>query len=131
MFYQQNEKSSFQFNLVGKYQNPDNQSNSGPLFEQGDFLMHAAKINPQVQHFITEVSVKGEVLAHLYFQIMPFKGSELKSYIPQGEGCLFNKTMEAIVDLALERVNWNLAVLGNVFVTGDNGQYWRTDKLTD
>lgn len=131
MFYQQNKKFSFQFNLVGKYQNPDNQSNSGPLFEQGDFLLHAAKINPQVQHFITEVSAKGEVLAHLYFQIMPFKGSELKSYIPQGEGCLFNKTMGAIVDLALERVNWNLAVLGNVFVTGDNGQYWKTDKLTD
>ena len=118
MFYQQTEKSSFQFKLVGNYQTSDNQSKSGPLFEQADFLVHSAKINPQVQHFITEVSVKGEVFAHFYFQIMPFKGSELKSYIPQGEDCLINKTMEAIIDLALERVNWNLAVLGNVFIIG-------------
>lgn len=131
MFYQQTEKSSFQFKLVGNYQTSDNQSKSGPLFEQADFLVHSAKINPQVQHFIIEVSVKGEVFAHFYFQIMPFKGSELKSYIPQGENCLINKTMEAIIDLALERVNWNLAVLGNVFITGDNGQYWKTDKLAD
>ena len=131
MFYQQTEKSSFQFKLVGNYQTSDNQSKSGPLFEQADFLVHSAKINPQVQHFIIEVSVKEEVFAHFYFQIMPFKGSELKSYIPQGENCLINKTMEAIIDLALERVNWNLAVLGNVFITGDNGQYWKTDKLAD
>lgn len=129
MFYQQTEKTSFQFKLVGNYQTLD--SKSGPLFEQADFLAHSIKINPQVKHFIIEVSVKGEVFGHLYFQIMPFKGSELKSYIPQGENCLINKTMEAIVDLALERVNWNLAVLGNVFVTGDNGQYWKTEKLAD
>ncbi len=132
MFYQETKKSSFQFKLVDNYQTWNNQGDQGrAFFEHADFIAHSIKIHPQVKHFTTEVSKKGKVFAHFYFQIMPFKGGELKSYIPQGEDCLINKTMEAIVDLALERVNWNLAVLGNVFVTGDNGQYWETDELTD
>jgi len=95
------------------------------LFSSESFLNQSKRICPQLRHEILEVKKDGHPIARLYFQIMPFKGKELKAYIPeQEENCILNKTMEAIVDLALERVNWNLAVLGNVFITGDNGQYW-------
>jgi predicted N-acyltransferase len=94
------------------------------LFETDSFLYHSKTICPQLRHEFLEVSKDGKFLGKLYFQIMPFKGSELKSYIPDQESpCFINKTMEALIDLALERVNWSLAVLGNVFITGDNGQY--------
>lgn len=98
------------------------------LFSSDSFLNQSKQICPQVRHEILEVKKNNQIIAKLYFQIMPFKGSELRSYLPdQEEPCILNKTMEAIVDLALERINWNLAVLGNVFITGDNGQYWLTE----
>lgn len=130
MFHQSKKKSKFSFRLIENFQDLRAENYHGDVFyAQCDFLKHSSIINPQVKHVVIEASDGQEVLANFYFQIMPFKGSELKSYIPQGEDCIINKTVEAIVDLALERVNWNLAVLGNVFVTGDNGQFWRNKKL--
>ena len=132
MFYHQAKKSKFNFNIIEDYQSIDSKENlNAPFFAKSDFLKHSADVNPQVRHIMIEASSDNKTLANFYFQIMPFKGSELKSYIPQGEDCIINKTMEAMVDMALERVNWNLAVMGNVFVTGDNGQYWKTDNLAD
>lgn len=92
------------------------------LFENPTFLKQSALISKHIQHQVIEVYQHDEKIGLLYFQIMPFKGDELRSYIPESEDCIINKTLEAIVDLALERVNWNLAVLGNVFITGDKGQ---------
>ncbi|MCD8528875.1 MAG: hypothetical protein LRY27_02645 [Chitinophagales bacterium] len=60
----------------------------------------------------------------MLFQLLPFKGKELNAYIPKEQKCFVNKTIEALVDLALDRINWKLLVLGNVFFTGDNGQIW-------
>jgi predicted N-acyltransferase len=97
------------------------------FFSSKEFLANTQYICPQLQHHILEIKKEGVVLGNLYFQVMPFKGAELKSYIPQNEICLISKTMEAIVDMALDRIHWNLAVLGNVFITGDNGQYWLSD----
>lgn len=106
------------------YPEVSNETIPANLFESDSFLYYSKNICPQLKHEFLEVSKDDKVLGKLYFQIMPFKGSELKSYIPDQESpCFINKTMEAIVDLALERVNWNLAVLGNVYITGDNGQY--------
>ncbi|MEZ4979216.1 MAG: hypothetical protein R2772_07945 [Chitinophagales bacterium] len=92
------------------------------LFSTPSFIKQSAQVSKHIQHQVVEVFQQKEKLALLYFQIMPFKGDELRSYIPEGEDCIINKSLEAIVDLALERVNWNLAVLGNVFLTGDKGQ---------
>lgn len=132
MFYHQAKKSNFDFKLIDDIQSIDSEQNIEDLFyAQSSFIHHSALISQQVRHVVIEASSAGNTLANFYFQIMPFKGSELKSYIPQGQDCLINKTMEAIVDMALERVNWNLAVLGNVFFTGDNGQYWQSAKLAD
>jgi hypothetical protein len=132
MFYHQAKKSKFNFNIIEDYQSIDStEPLNAPFFAKSDFLKHSADVNPQVRHIMVAASSDNKTLANFYFQIMPFKGSELKSYIPQGEDCIINKTMEAMVDMALERVNWNLAVMGNVFVTGDNGQYWKTDNLAD
>lgn len=97
---------------------------SKSIFASRSFLKETVDANPQIDHKILEVKEDKEVLAYFYYQIMPFKGSELKSYIPNGENCIVNKTVEALLDMALERVNWSLAVLGNVFITGDNGQFW-------
>lgn len=130
MFHHPQKKSKFTFRLIENFQDLRAENYHGDvLYAQCDFLKYSSLIHSQVKHVVVEASEGNEVLGNFYFQIMPFKGSELKSYIPQGENCLFNKTLEAIVDLALERVNWKLAVLGNVFVTGDNGQFWRNKNL--
>lgn len=92
------------------------------LFKDPAFIKQGALISKHIQHQVVEIYKQNEKIGLLYFQIMPFKGDELRSYIPESEDCIINKTLEAIVDLALERVNWNLAVLGNVFLTGDKGQ---------
>ena len=116
--------SPFTFKIVQQAADLNFQVVKPTLFAEPRFLAHTAEFNPHIDHEVVEVKNGDEVIANLYYQIMPFKGSELKSYIPNGEDCIINKTMEAIVDLALERINWSLAVLGNVFITGDNGQYW-------
>jgi hypothetical protein len=124
-------KYSYIFNSI----NPQFSSEvvADDFFSTDSFLNQCKRICPQVRHEILEVKRDNQTIGRLYFQIMPFKGSELRSYIPGQEApCILNKTMEAIVDLALERVNWNLAVLGNVFITGDNGQYWSEElKATE
>ncbi len=102
----------------------DTPSNS--LFSQLYFIRQTAHINPQLQHHLLEVDYNNNILGYLYFQSMPFKGKELNTYIPQNQECFFNKTVEKVVDIALDRISWNLMVLGNVFITGDNGQYWNS-----
>jgi len=97
------------------------------LFTKLKFIQQTAIINPQLQHHLLEVNYNNNSLGYLYFQIMPFKGKELSTYIPQNQECFFNKTVEKVVDIALDRINWNLMVLGNVFITGDNGQYWKSE----
>lgn len=130
MHHKQSSKLKYQFNTLDLESSPSVKEEV--LFSSKAFLKFTTKICPQLRHEIIEVRKDQEYLGKLYFQIMPFKGSELKSYMPeQEESCLINKTLEAIVDLALERVNWNLAVLGNVFITGDNGQYLNEDISED
>lgn len=120
-------KESYQFHLV------DLSSIAKPLsatsynsFSDFNFIRETALINPHIQHHLVQVDFENNILGYLYFQTMPFKGKELNTYIPQNQECFLNKTVEKVVDIALDRINWNLMVLGNVFITGDNGQYWKT-----
>ncbi|MEZ4916091.1 MAG: peptidogalycan biosysnthesis protein [Chitinophagales bacterium] len=94
------------------------------LYDNIDFIYTFQNIIENIRHQIVIIKEQNEVVGQLYFQCMPFKGKELATYIPQESRCFLNKTVEAIVDIALDRINWNLAVLGNVFITGDNGQAW-------
>lgn len=71
-----------------------------------------------------------ETIGVFYFQIIPFKGSQLKNYIPTSQNKIWNITFQNLVDCYLDGVNWQLAVLGNIFITGDNGQYWNKNIST-
>lgn len=66
-----------------------------------------------------------EIFGVFYFQIVDFKGNQLKNYIPTNQNKIWNVTFQNLVDCYLDGVNWQLAVLGNIFITGDNGQYWK------
>lgn len=96
-------------------------------FMNTDFIFKCKTINQSIHHYVIEAKNKNGILVRFYFQVMPFKGSELKSYIPKSETCLLNKTLDSVLDLALDRVNWELAVLGNVYITGESGQKWFQD----
>lgn len=118
----------YSFHLIDLFnKNSITENQNFNLFSDLYFIQQTALINPQIQHHLLEVNYAENTLGHLYFQTMPFKGKELSTYIPQNQECFFNKTVEKVVDIALDRINWNLMVLGNVFITGDNGQYWNTD----
>lgn len=121
-------KNPYSFQLI-ELTNADTllKTQNSSLFSDINFIQQTALINPHIQHHLLEVKYVDHVLGHLYFQTMPFKGKELSTYIPQNQECFLNKTVEKVVDIALDRINWNLMVLGNVFITGDNGQYWETE----
>lgn len=97
---------------------------SDNLYDKADFIGAFQAIAKNIHHQIVVIKQEDEIIGQLYFQCMPFKGKELSSYIPQESRCLLSKTVEALVDLALDKIHWNLAVLGNIFITGDNGQVW-------
>lgn len=98
------------------------------LFSTKQFLHFTAKNNPQIIHRWIIVKENNTCIAGLYFQLVYFKGNQLKSYMPDSGKSIINTAMQGMVDCFLDKVHWKLAVLGNIFVTGDNGQYW-TKKI--
>jgi len=95
------------------------------IFSSYDFLAFTANINPTLQHRWIIVNVNNEPVGGLYFQLVNFKGEQLKNYLPEKEKSFINSTIQNLADCFLDKVNWKLAVLGNVFITGENGQYWQ------
>lgn len=118
-------QQKFQFNFAEDLQTLHlNLPHTQNLFSQATFLQKFQQVAYNIHHQVVVIKQGENVVGQLYFQIMPFKGKELATYIPQESRCFLGKTVEALVDLALERINWKLAVLGNIFITGDNGQTW-------
>ena len=108
------------------YNNLDNtvyweQNLGDSIFEKKPFLNANVISNQNIRYVFAEVVKNNELIAKLLIQIVPFEGSELKNYLSEDVSCLVKATIETV----LEKVNWELAVIGNLFVSGDNGQYWK------
>jgi predicted N-acyltransferase len=99
------------------------------LFSQYDFLKNTANSNPSILHHWVLVYEEKKLIGGLYFQIVRFRGAQLKSYLPEKEKNILNSTLQNLVDCFLDNVDWKLAVLGNIFISGDNGQHW-TDGIS-
>ncbi|MGB1247246.1 MAG: hypothetical protein ACPG4Z_00065 [Chitinophagales bacterium] len=106
--------------------NKENWTSSPVLFKQYDFLQKTIEANPHLDYKIVEIKENNELIAQLFFQVVQFEGNELKSYLPENKNFL-GKAFKSFVDCALQKVNWSLAVLGNIFITGENGQYWKKE----
>jgi hypothetical protein len=67
----------------------------------------------------------------IYFQIVKFEGAQLINYFPAGNSFLLN-TGRKLTSLFLNRLNMNMLVSGNIFMTGENGYYFSNtiDKPT-
>jgi hypothetical protein len=67
----------------------------------------------------------------IYFQIVQFEGLQLINYFPEGNSFLLRqlKTFTASI---LKRLNPQMLVSGNIFMTGENGFYFSNsiDKAT-
>lgn len=96
------------------------------IFSTHNFLAFTANTNPSIQHRWIIVNIDNLPVGGLYFQIVNFKGAQLKNYLPEKEKTFLNNTIQNLADCFLDKVDWRLAVLGNIFVTGDKGQYWQT-----
>lgn len=101
------------------------------IFSTGQFQQFTASNNPQLNHRWLIVKENEKNVAGLYFQIVDFRGEQLKSYMPESGKSIINNAMQSMVDCFLDKVHWKLAVLGNIFVTGDNGQYWTINIKTE
>lgn len=89
-------------------------------FESPKFLNAICEANHHIDYFFVEITKENKLVGKLFFQVLPFEGKELKSYISDESPCFVKASIGSI----LEKVNWQMAVLGNLFVSGDNGQYW-------
>ena len=96
------------------------QNFSSSIFEKHFFLQSTVKSNPDINYVFAEVLLRNELVGKLLIQILPFNGSELKTYISDESPCI----VKATIDTVLDKINWKLAVIGNLFVSGDNGQFW-------
>lgn len=96
------------------------------LFSTKSFLQATANCNPHINHMWILAKESNSTLGVLYFQCIPFNGSELKSYKPGKIDGFLSGTKQALVDCVLDKINWRLAVLGNIFITGENGQYFHS-----
>ncbi len=102
---------------------------STSCLEHPDFLQTMVYSNPDIQYRFAEVtSLKGELVGRLFIQLLPFKGKELKSYLAEDSSCF----VRAAVETVLDKINWKMAVFGNLFVSGDDGQHWEENvSMTD
>ena len=98
---------------------------NGNLFITKNFLNTTALTNPSLEHRWVTVRENGDLLGALYFQLIPFDGNELKSYRPSDTSGFFSTTKQAVIGCVLEKIQWKLAVLGNVFITGEDGQHFK------
>lgn len=97
------------------------------LFERFSFQQTNKNSHTHIKQRWILAKSETETIGIFYFQIIPFKGNQLKNYIPASQNKIWNATFQNLVDCYLDGVNWQLAVLGNIFITGDNGQYWNKD----
>jgi predicted N-acyltransferase len=94
------------------------------MFSHYEFLKNTAISNPGILHHWVFIYEKEQLAGGLYFQIVRFRGAQLKSYLPEKENSFLSITLQNVVDCFLDNVDWKLAVLGNIFISGDNGQHW-------
>lgn len=92
------------------------------IFEKEPFLNANVIANKDIKYVFTEIVKNDKLIAKLLIQVIPFEGNELKNYLSEDVSCLVKATIETV----LEKVSWKLAVIGNLFISGDNGQYWQT-----
>lgn len=101
--------------------------NQEGLFQKFKFQYANQNCHTHLQQRWIVAQNEYEVLGVFYFQIVNFKGSQLKNYVPNNQNKIWNVTFQNLIDCYLDAVNWQLAVLGNIFITGDNGQYWNKE----
>lgn len=69
---------------------------------------------------------KDEFFGLFYYQIIPFKGENLKKYLPNSTPIL-----KSIFSGILSIINTQLLVLGNVIFTCENGVFLKNQKVVD
>lgn len=67
----------------------------------------------------------------IYFQIVKFEGMQLMNYFPEGD-TFFIRQAKTFSRSILKRLNPQMLVSGNIFMTGENGYYFSNtiDKAT-
>lgn len=94
-----------------------------PCFENPMFLKTMVNSNQNIDYKFVEISKNNLLVGRLLIQLLPFKGKELKSYVSEDSPCLVKATIETVLD----KINWKMAVIGNLFISGENGQYWNPE----
>lgn len=100
-----------------------NKMNDAPCFENPAFLKTMVATNQNVEYQFVEITENDNLIGRLLVQLLPFQGKELKSYLSDDSPCLVKATIETVLD----KIHWKMAVLGNLFVSGENGQYWANE----
>lgn len=94
-----------------------------PCFENPSFLKTMVATNQTIDYKFVEITENNQLIGRLLVQLLPFQGKELKSYVSEESPCFVKATIETVLD----NINWKMAVVGNLFVSGENGQYWNSN----
>jgi hypothetical protein len=89
-------------------------------FDHPNFLSATTRSNAALDYLFVEVIENERLLGRIFVQLLPFKGKELKNYLSEESSCLVRAAIETVLD----NIHWQMAVIGNLFVSGDDGQYW-------
>lgn len=88
--------------------------------EHPNFLQTMVLSNPDINYRFAEVTQNGALVGRLLVQLLPFQGKELKSYLSEDSSCFVRAAIETVLD----KINWKMAIFGNLFVSGEDGQHW-------
>ena len=114
------------FNSLSNHQHQWDVHPNPVLFETSKFLEVTRTTNTQIEHRYALVKKNGKVIGRVYGQIVPFEGNQLKNFVPDKKD-LATRTINSMVNCALEKVKWKILVIGNIYITGDCGQCWERD----